>query len=58
MQAGRNFRVLLSYGTPFLVGHQLSNIETVIPYIAEQVGSPGMVVAFLVPGFTAGTLLG
>lgn len=30
----------------------------VIPYVADQVGSPGIVVALLVPGFTAGTLLG
>jgi hypothetical protein len=58
VQAGWNFRVLLGYGTLFVVGLQLSNIETVIPYIAEQVGSPGLVVALLVPGFTAGTLLG
>jgi MFS family permease len=50
--------VLLTYGTLLLAGIQLSSIETVIPYIAEQSGSPGMVVALLVPGFTAGTLLG
>lgn len=30
----------------------------VIPYIAEQVGSPGLAVALIVPVFTAGTLLG
>ena len=58
MQAGWNFRVLLAYGTLLLAGIQLSNVETVIPYIAEQLGSPGLVVALIVPGFTAGTLLG
>jgi hypothetical protein len=58
VQAGWNFRVLLAYGTLLLAGIQLSNVETVIPYIAEQLGSPRLVVALIVPGFTAGTLLG
>jgi len=58
VQAGWNFRVLLAYGTLLLAGIQLSNVETVIPYIAEQLGSPRLVVALIVPGFTAGALLG
>lgn len=36
----------------------MSSILIVIPYIADQAGSPGIVVALIVPGFTAGTLLG
>jgi hypothetical protein len=58
VQAGWNFRVLLAYGTLLLAGIQLSNVETVMPYIAEQLGSPRLVVSLIVPGFTAGTLLG
>jgi MFS family permease len=50
--------VLLVHGTLFRVGVQVSNVLIVIPYIADQVGSPGIVVALIVPGFTAGTLLG
>lgn len=36
----------------------MSSVLIVIPYVADQVGSPGIVVALLVPGFTAGALLG
>ncbi len=58
MQPGRNFRVLLTQGTLFRFGAQVSSVVIVIPYIADQVGSPGLVVALIVPLFTAGTLLG
>lgn len=58
MPPGRNFRVLLTQGTLFTVGVQMSSVFIVIPYVADQIGSPGMVVALLVPGFTVGTLLG
>jgi Na+/melibiose symporter-like transporter len=58
VQAVRNFRVLLMHGTLFKVGIQLSSVLIVIPYVADQVGNPGLVVALLVPAFTAGTLLG
>ncbi len=58
MQKGRNFRLLLTQGTLFRVGVQVSSVLIVIPYVADQVGSPGIVVALLVPGFTAGALLG
>jgi len=50
--------VLLTQGTLFRFGAQVSSVLIVIPYIAEQVGSPGLVVALIVPFFTAGTLLG
>ena len=50
--------MLLAYGTLFSFGVQVSSAATVIPYVADHIGSPGMVVALLVPGFTAGTLLG
>jgi MFS family permease len=58
VERGPNFRVLVIHGTLFRVGVQVSSVLIVIPYIADQVGSPGIVVALLVPGFTAGTLLG
>lgn len=58
VQPGRNFRVLLTQGTLFAVGVQVSSVFAVIPYVADQFGSPGIVVALLVPGFTVGTLLG
>lgn len=57
-QPGRNFQVLLTQGTLFKVGVQVSSIFIVIPYVADQFGSPAIVVALIVPGFTAGTLLG
>lgn len=50
--------MLLTQGTLFTVGVQMSSVFIVIPYVADQIGSPGMVVALLVPGFTVGTLLG
>ena len=58
VQPGPNFRVLLTQGTLFAVGVQVSSVFVVIPYVADQFGSPGIVVALLVPGFTIGTLLG
>jgi MFS family permease len=58
VRAGRNFRVLLTQGTLFRVGVQVSSVLIVVPYVADQVGIPGIVVALLVPGFTAGALLG
>jgi hypothetical protein len=58
VRQGRNFRVLLTQGTLFRFGAQVSSVLIVIPYIADQVGSPGLVVALIVPLFTAGTLLG
>lgn len=58
VQPGRNFRVLLTQGTLFRFGAQVSSVLLVVPYIADQVGSPGLVVALIVPLFTAGTLLG
>ena len=45
-------------GTLFKVGVQMSSIFIVIPYVADQFGSPAIVVALIVPSFTAGTLLG
>ncbi|WP_431232662.1 hypothetical protein ACQ856_25155 [Mycolicibacterium psychrotolerans] len=53
-----NYRALLTQGTFFKVGVQVSSISAVIPYIADQLGSPGVVVALLAPAFTAGTMLG
>jgi len=58
VQPGRNFRVLLTQGTLFRFGAQVSSVLLVVPYIAERVGSPGLVVALIVPVFTVGTLLG
>ena len=58
VQPGQNFRVLLTQGTLFRFGAQVSSVLIVVPYIAEQVGSPGLVVALIVPIFTAGILLG
>ena len=58
MNEGRNFRVLLTQGTLFRVGVQVSSVLIVIPAVADQVGTPGIAVALLLPGFTAGTLLG
>ena len=58
VQPGRNFQVLLTQGTLFKVGVQMSSIFIVIPYVADQFGSPAIVVALIVPSFTAGTLLG
>ena len=55
---GGNYRALLTQGTFFKVGVQVSSISAVIPYIADQLGSPGVVVALLMPAFTAGTMLG
>ena len=55
---GGNYRALLTQGTFFKVGVQVSSISAVIPYIADQLGSPGVVVALLMPAFTVGTLLG
>lgn len=50
--------MLLAQGTLFRVGVQVSSVLIVVPYIADQVGSPGIVVALLVPAFAAGVLLG
>ena len=58
VQTGRNFQVLLTQGTLFRVGVQVSSVLIVVPYLADQVGSPRIMVALLVPGFTAGALLG
>ncbi len=49
---------MLTQGTFFKVGVQVSSISAVIPYIADQLGSPGVVVALLAPAFTLGTMLG
>ncbi|MEZ0357500.1 MFS transporter [Mycobacterium sp. SA01] len=53
-----NYLALLTQGTFFKVGVQVSSISAVIPYIADQLGSPGVVVALLAPAFTVGTMLG
>lgn len=58
VRGGQNYRVLLTQGTFFKVGVQVSSISAVIPYIADQLGSPGVVVALLAPAFTVGTMLG
>jgi hypothetical protein len=58
VQTGWNFQVLLTQGTLFRVGVQVSSVLIVVPYLADQVGSPRIMVALLVPGFTAGALLG
>ena len=50
--------MLLTQGTLFRFGTQVSSVLIVIPYVAEQAGSPGLVVALIVPLFTAGMLLG
>ena len=50
--------MLLIHGTLFRVGIQVSSVLIVVPYIADQAGSPGLVVALIIPAFTAGTLLG
>lgn len=55
---GGNYRALLTQGTFFKVGVQVSSISAVVPYIADQLGSPAVVVALLTPAFTAGTMLG
>ncbi|MBB3604602.1 MFS family permease [Mycolicibacterium sp. BK556] len=58
LQGGQNYRVLLTQGTFFKVGVQVSSISAVIPYMADQLGSPAVVVALLAPAFTAGTMVG
>ncbi|NTY58604.1 hypothetical protein [Mycolicibacterium sphagni] len=55
---GGTYRALLTQGTFFKVGVQVSSISAVIPYIADHLGSPAVVVALLAPAFTAGTMLG
>ena len=58
MHTDRNFRVLLTHGILFRFGVQVSSVLIVVPYIADQVGSPGIAVALIVPSFTAGALIG
>ena len=57
-EADRNFRTLLASGTLFSAAVQLTSVTTVLPYVCADLSAPSVVVALLVPLFTAGVLGG
>lgn len=56
--ADRNFWTLLGAGTLHSAAAQLTSVTTVLPYVCAGLSAPNVVVALLVPLFTAGFLGG